>query len=242
MDNNHTNDGGRRSTPERGAIARLKTSLKKGRDWPTSLLEAMAAWTTPEETYRGRRYNYLIEGEAFDWLSLAERLCHAVDGLIPEREKEELLFGGRGRFPESFDASQFRELLGTDKYRGYLNYFYGVTVEEALQLEVEGEVQKRRVSKGNLYQEDFSEEAFARIYHAPRSTLLGTFRQEKGYPAKRSMSVCESKEFTYWLFKHRLRISDKAKVASDTRKGLKQLQEMASTPHTVPGVSQPQAS
>ena len=36
----------------------------------------------------------------------------------------------------------------------------------------------------------------------------------------------QSTEFNYWLFKYRMKTSDKAKVASDTRKGLKQLHEM----------------
>ncbi|GAJ03845.1 unnamed protein product, partial [marine sediment metagenome] len=30
-------------------------------------------------------------------------------------------------------------------------------------------------------------------------------------------------EFTYWLFKYRLNHCDKARVASDTKKGLEQL-------------------
>jgi hypothetical protein len=40
------------------------------------------------------------------------------------------------------------------------------------------------------------------------------------------MSMSESKEFTYWLFKYRVARSDKARIASDTRKGLDQLARM----------------
>ena len=217
-------------TSEPEAILHLKEGLEAGGDWPTVLLEAMALWTAPQETYDGRSYNYFIGGEAFEWLLLAERLCNAVDGLIPEHEKEELLFAGR--FPVPFDADRFRDLLGVDKYRGYLNYYYGVTVEEALLLAAEREVQKRHLSNGNRYQEDFSEEGFVRIYWAPRSELLDQFRQEQGYSGKRSMELAESNEFTYWLFKYRLRTSDKAKTASDTRKGLDQLARMAANSRT----------
>ena len=113
-----------------------------------------------------------------------------------------------------------------DKARGYLNYFYGVTVEEALQLAVEHEIHRRNLSNGNRYQDDFSEEAFSRIYRAPRDKLLETFRQGRGYPSSDSMTLTESKEFTYWLFKYRLQRSDKARTASDTRKGLQQLHLM----------------
>ena len=227
MDKKEGNHRGRRSTPERKAIEHLRKCLKEKRDWPTALLETMAVWTAPQETYRSRRYSYFIGEEAFDWLALAERLCYAVGRLIPDQEKEDLLFAGR--FPHPLDDSKFKDLLGVDKYRGHLNYFYGVTVEEALQLAVEREVQKRHLSNGNRYQQDFSEEAYLRIYQTPRNTLIKMFREDKGYQSKRSMSLTEYKEFTYWLFKYRLKISDKEKVASDTRKGLKQLHQMASS-------------
>ena len=39
------------------------------------------------EEYQGRTYQYLIQGEAFDWLVLAERLCCELDGVIPAEEK-----------------------------------------------------------------------------------------------------------------------------------------------------------
>ena len=211
-------------TPETEALDHLRRSLRDGRDWPDALLEAMALWTAPREAYEGRQYNYFIGGEAFEWLLLAERLCESVDGLIPENEKEDLLF--TGQFPAPFDQTRFSDLLGVEKYRGYLNYFYGVTVEEALQLAVEYEVQKRRLSGGNRYQDDLVDEAYTRLYRAPKSTLLKQFREDKGYSSKRTMDLNESKEFTYWLFKYRLRSSDSAKIASDTVKGLRQLQQM----------------
>ena len=210
--------------PQPEAIGHLRESLSEGRPWPTSLLEAMALWTAPQETYEGRCYSYFLGGEAFDWLLLAERLLSTMDGLVPTNEIEDLLLSGR--FPDPLPESQIKDLLGVDKYRAYLNYFYGVTVEEALQLAAEGEVHKRHLSNGNQYQHDFSEEAFLRIYREPRSTLLKLFREEMGYTAKRSMTFAESKEFTYWLFKYRLKTSDKAKTASDTSKGLEQLQQM----------------
>jgi len=34
------------------------------------------------------------------------------------------------------------------------------------------------------------------------------------------MSLAELKEFTYWLFKYRIKNTDKERVASDTRKAL----------------------
>ena len=211
-------------TTGRDVVKRLRKDLQAGREWPEALVDAMARWAVPKETFRGRRYNYFIGGEAFDWLLLAERLCQAVDRMVPAQEKEQLLFSGK--FPSSFDMARFKDLLGVEKCRGYLNFYYGVTVEEALQLAAELEVLKRQRSNGVQYRTDYSEEAFARVYGAPKSELLAKFRKETGSASGRNISIGDSNEFTYWLFKYRLKASDKARIASDTRKGLDQLNRM----------------
>ena len=41
------------------------------------------------------------------------------------------------------------------------------------------------------------------------------------------MTLTESKEFLYWLFKYRMEHSDKVKVASDTHKALAHLKGVA---------------
>ena len=69
------------------AIQHLKGAIAEGKHWYVALLEAIKLWASTEEDYDGRRYKYLIDGEAFDWLTLAERLCEEVDGLIPEKER-----------------------------------------------------------------------------------------------------------------------------------------------------------
>ena len=64
-----------------------------------------------------------------------------------------------------------------------------------------------------------------------RETLMEEFRQESGYLSLEVMSVTQLKEFTYWLFKYRIKTSDKAKIASDTKKGLDALHEMSMAKH-----------
>jgi hypothetical protein len=217
-------DSSKPDAQTRELIAGFRESLEGGTDWFPALLDAMAAWTLPEETHRGRRYKYFIGGEAFDWLLLAERLCEEVDGLVPREQVEDLLL--TGSLPGKASPDLLRDRLGVDKHRGYLNYFYGVTVEEAMQLAAEREVQKRHISNGNQYQQDFSDEGFVRAYRLSRETLLGQFRDDAGYESKEEMSLTETKEFTYWLFKDRLHKSDGAKAASDTKKGLREYQRM----------------
>jgi hypothetical protein len=203
------------------AVAYFKQSIASGRHWYLALLSAMGLWTSAEEVHRGRAYRYLIDGEAFDWLLLAERLCQTVDDLLPEDEKNGLLFHGVP--PLELRATEVGKLIGDKKYRQYLNYFYGVTVEEALLLAVHEEIDKERRAGALRTRADSSDEAYRRIYNVSRQVLLKRFRQEKGYPQADSMTLTELKEFTYWLFKYRLRMSEKARIASDTRKALEYL-------------------
>ncbi len=203
------------------AIRCLEQAIISGKHWYIALLEAIGLWTDDEETYKGRHYRYLIDGEAFDWLLLAERLCEAVDDLLPEDEKLTLLLHNEP--PIRLTKAKFKELIGSGKYHQYLNYFYGITVEEALILTVQEEVRKERRTSGYNNEHNLVNEVYRRIYGATKAMLLKRFRREKGHPQLKSISLTELKEFAYWLFKYRLKQCDKARVASDTKKALEQL-------------------
>ncbi|MFQ6122687.1 MAG: hypothetical protein ACE5LA_06490 [Dehalococcoidales bacterium] len=203
------------------AVRHLEQAITGGKHWYIALLEAIGLWGAAEEVHNGRVYRYLIAGEAFDWLLLAERLCEAVDDLLPSEEKEALLFYGKP--PLSLSPERVKRLIGGSKYNQYLNYFYGIIVEQALILTVQGEVQKERGTLGYNNEYDTAGEAYRRIYGATKAELLKRFRREKGYPQLRSATLTELKEFTYWLFKYRLKQCDKARVASDTKKAVERL-------------------
>lgn len=206
------------------ALLHLKSALRSGVPWHRALLEAVGLWTLPQEVYQGRDFRYLIQGEAFDWLLLAERFCAELDGLIPQGDKERLLFSGA--LPEKVEPELFRDLLGTNKYRAHLNYWYGVVVEEALQLAVEEEVRKRHLARCYADSEDLIEEAFSQLYGSTRATLLDEFRTQARIPRRRALSISDVKEFTYWVHKRRLKVWDPARVASDTKKGIKRLRAL----------------
>ena len=76
------------------AIGHLKKAIAEGKHWYIALLEAIGLWELAEETHNGRNYRYLIDGEAFNWLLLAERLCEAINGSLPEEELALDSFGG----------------------------------------------------------------------------------------------------------------------------------------------------
>ena len=205
------------------SIGLLDEGIRCGEHWYMALLRAMSLWDAAYEVYNGHSLCYLIAGEAFDWLLLAERLCAEIDGQIPEDEKINLLFAGRP--PIRLTEREFKRLIGTDKYRHYLNYFYGVTVEEALFLVIQGEVRKEQRASGYCKEGDVINEVYRRLYGTSGGLLLKQFRHDKKYPHCRYIGLGEIKEFTYWRFRHRLKNCDGVRIASDTRKALSKLSQ-----------------
>ncbi len=221
-------------------ISDLRAAITSGQThWFLPLLEAIRSWPLPEERIGERTYRYLIGGEAFDWLLLAERLCDEIEDLILEEEREALLF--HGRLPLEMDEEEFARQLGA-KHRAHLNFVYGVRVETALQLAVQDEVHKERFASRIWENGHADDETFRRIYDGTRDELLAEFSAAQAIrdlsvgrglqtPTTDSVSgphfsLTDLSEFTYWLFKRRLNNADPARVASDTRKGLAQLQRL----------------
>ncbi len=205
------------------AVLQFTTALREGTDWFDALLVTIAIWPAGQETHEGRRYEYLVGGEAFDWLLLAERLTLCADGLVPEESRDRLLFHGIP--PRALSEAEFKEKIGPTKYRAVSNYWYGVTVEEALALVVEHEVRKQRRGLGPE-EPGLDDAVYQRIYGQPRWKLLQEFWTEREELEKEGSSLADLKEFTYWLFKYRMKRSDPARLASDTKKGLDFLHRM----------------
>ena len=214
------------TTPDAGAY--FREQLAAGAPWHRALLEAMGRWTLPEETWRGRRYKYIVGREAFDWLLLAERLCAEAGDAIPLEEMEMLLF--HGILPEPVEGDELRSLLGASKHQGYLNYHYGIVLEEALQLAAEEKIRKRHTARGYVEtgtgSEELVEDAFRHLYNDSRSNLLDEFRRSAGLAQRSSLSLTDLKEFTYWLHKRRVNYWDPARVASDTRLAIGRLEAL----------------
>ena len=212
-------------TPDDGTIERFRSALSGGAHWPEALLTAIGEWTAAFEVVDGVRLDYLIEGEAFDWLLLAERLMReAPAGRISSADAERLLFDGV--LPEEVSEAQFKSLLGSAKYRAHLNHFYGVVVEEALWYAVEREVEKERSVRGLQHPFGVQNLIAERLYQAELATLLRQFQRKHGRGQRVRLTLAESNAFTYWLFKRRIANSDQARIASDTRKGLSMLNEL----------------
>jgi hypothetical protein len=200
------------------AITYFRETVAAGDHWYVALLKTMSRWTLAEEVIDGRHYRYLIGGEAFDWLLLAERLLDDSGIECARQERDALLFNGHP--PLEIEDDEFQMLIGTPKYQAYLNFLYGVVVEEALQYAVEQEMAKEQHSHvwsaGNFE----GAGSFVRIYGRPLPELREEFQRQRGLDVTDKVDYSDFKEFTYWLFKYRVRHGEGARVASDTRKGL----------------------
>ena len=204
----------------------MRAAILDGSHWFDALLDAVTDWRAPEEWVGERHYRYLIGGEAFDWLLLAERLLDCAVDLVPRDEREALLFENRWPADVEMDDDTFAERLGQAKHSAHLNYLYGVLVEEALQLGVEEELHKENRSGAWGRYPQVDDTMFERVYGKPRLEMLATYYEETGVLLRGEVGLADWRAFTYWCFKFRMRRQDKARVASDTRKGLAQLTRM----------------
>tara|TARA_B110000116_G_C16778219_1_gene556898 strand:- start:1265 stop:2089 length:825 start_codon:yes stop_codon:yes gene_type:complete len=207
------------------AISQFRFAIEGGKHWFEALLNAVGSWKAPEETVDDMHYKYLYDGEAFDWMRLAERLCDVVPELISSSEVEGFLF--RGKWPLQISEEEFEKRLGAWKYSAHLNYLYGVVVEESLQFAIEEEIikeQRAMAFPGEGF--GFFEQIFVRIYGLDIDRLLARYADSVNLKLGTEFPQCEWRGFLYWLFKFRCQNQDGARVASDTRKGLAMLSRL----------------
>jgi len=221
-----------REIPEEGpldaelGVEAFLRALERHEPWYPALLSVIARWTAPSELVDDVAYHYLIEGEAFDWLRLAQRLIEAAErwlpGSIPADEREALLFFGMA--PDGSDEEAFGGAIGPQKHRAHLNFQYGVVVEEVLLLSAEQELLKAGTTTSTGRTADV--QAYERVYGKPFDELVALYRAETGEDLAEHSSLTEFQRFTYWCSKYRFRMAEPARVASDTRKALALLSQL----------------
>ncbi len=203
-------------TPEEG-VACFLDALEAGAPWYPALLDVVARWTAAEEIVDGEECRYLLHGEAFDWLLLAQRLIDAAEDLIPAEEAEQLVVHGISPLRESDE--EFEVAIGAAKYRAHLNFQYGVIVEELLLLAVELEIAKAgRLAGTGLPAPDVR--AYEVVYGKPLEELKVLYGAATGELVTERMGQSDMQAFTYWLSKYRVRSVEPARVASDTKKAM----------------------
>jgi len=209
--------------PEAGVMAFL-VALDRGESWYPALLSVIARWTAADEVVDGIPHTYLIAGEAFDWLRLAERLIIAAGSRVPAEDAERLLV--RGEAPDGSDEEDFARAIGPLKHRAHLNFQYGVVIEETLLLSAEMEHYKARTI--DVRGEPPDVVAYEHVYGKPLGELLVLYNSDTGNPLSSRVSESQWQAFTYWCSKYRFKMGEPARVASDTRKALALLSRLRS--------------
>jgi hypothetical protein len=199
-------------------INELRDTISNGQEWYPALMQAVREWPLSEEVIDGERFVYMLDGEALDLLRLCERLALSIEDLVPVDELLALLANDRP--PGGVARRDLKELVGHEKYRSYLTFIYGVLVEEMVVHAVLEDLRKRRRTCGLTYYDGDLDDAYSYVYGSTQTELVDLYRQDKGIPRRSRMTLTQMKEFTYWLFKMRLRNSDKSRVASDTKRAL----------------------
>ena len=210
-----------------GLIDQLRQQAGLAESWHVALLQTMSQWSLTRERAAGRDWQYVIGGEALDGLTLAQRLCLEIADAVPQFELESLLF--RGQWPERVSAERLRELISPYRYTALLNFRYGVVVEEALQLVAEESIRKSLLARCYQDSDQVIEDAYRHLYGDTRTGLVSEFLLDSGGiwgADSESLSLTAWQEFTYWLFKRRVKKWHPARVASDTRRGLERLREL----------------
>ena len=214
------------STDQTPAVQAFAAALGEGEHWYGALLGAVHLWSRDEECYGGRYFRYLIAGEALDLLLVMERISWDWRHLLPAEEYNALFFYARP--PHTYADEAFAHLLGEEKYRAYLNYFYGVTLEEVLLHAVEDEILKA-TNFGVTRDSRDPESPYTRLYGRNEHELLREYSAERERDRSGVMTLTEWKEFLYWLFKQRVANSLPERLASDTQKGLDTLRLLRGT-------------
>ena len=203
-------------TPQQGVEA-FRRAVAEGAEWYPTLLEVIARWVAPEEEVDGVRLHYLIAGEAFDWLLLAQRILAASTDLVSPEEAERLVVEGVA--PRNETEDEFEAAIGPAKYRAHLNFQYGVVIEELLLLSAEQELNKTgRLAGAGLAPPDVV--AYERVYGKTFDELKVFYQAEEGVTLGNRVSQTDMRLMLYWLSKFRIRYAEPARIASDTRKAM----------------------
>ena len=73
-------------------VLQLRRDLEGGKDVAGSLLVASSQWSLSEEVVGDVRYQYILAQEAFDLVSLMNRLALDCMGLIPIKDLSDAVF------------------------------------------------------------------------------------------------------------------------------------------------------
>ena len=103
-------------------IEQLKSNIENGINWEIAVVDCISEWDINEEFYRGYKYKYWINNEAFDWMTLTERLGSAIKSYL-NKEKYQTRRG------KEWNVLAVRHILKNPVYTGTYIRYYSVNYE-----------------------------------------------------------------------------------------------------------------
>ena len=194
-------------------IQELKSKIENGINWEKAVVDCISNWDIREEFYRGYKYKYWINNEAFDWMTLTERLGSAIKSYLNKKKYHELIF--TGLLPNKSSYDYMKKVISKNKLSQMRNFYYGIIIEDLIYIQKSQQYLKNSLYATNKY------DGYEEIYGKNINLLFQQFAKNIKFTKQSKINLYTYKEFIYWLFKFRIQNTDKTKVASDTNLSIK---------------------
>ena len=108
-----------------------------------------------------------------------------------------------------------KKVISKNKLSQMRNFYYGIIIEDLIYIQKSQQYLKNSIYTTNEY------DGYEEIYGKNINLLFQQFAKITKFTNQTKINLYTYKEFIYWLFKFRIKNSDKTKVASDTNLSIK---------------------
>ena len=108
-----------------------------------------------------------------------------------------------------------KKVISKNKLSQMRNFYYGIIIEDLIYIQKSQQYLKNSRYTTNEY------DGYEEIYGKNINLLFQQFAKITKFTNQTKINLYTYKEFIYWLFKFRIKNSDKTKVASDTNLSIK---------------------
>ena len=108
-----------------------------------------------------------------------------------------------------------KKVISKNKLSQMRNFYYGIIIEDLIYIQKSQQYLKNSIYATNEY------DGYEEIYGKNINLLFQQFAKNTKFTNQTKINLYTYKEFIYWLFKFRIKNSDKTKVASDTNLSIK---------------------
>ena len=157
-------------------IERLKSKIENGINWEIAVVDCISEWNINEEFYRGYKYKYWINNEAFDWMTLTERLGSAIKSYLDKEIYHQLIF--TGLLPNKSSYEYMKKIISRNKLSQMRNFYYGIIIEDLIYVQKSQEYLKKSLYNTNNY------DGYEKIYGKNINLLFKQFAKSIKFAKK----------------------------------------------------------